>query len=422
MIKTFLYLVLFILISSCTSTKAKISSITNKKIESNLFKNNFTGFILYNPKNKKVIYKNNSEKYFTPASNTKIFTLYASLKLLPKHSPILKYTVKDTITYIEGTGNPTLLHKHFKDTTTIGFLKAQKNIFLNLTNFTSKRYGDGWAWEDYDTYFSPERSGLPLYGNVLTAYKKDSLILTPKYFNHSVLHKPYPFKRDMVSNTFYVEQNIKDTIEIPFKISHTLIKDLLENELEKKVTISYVIPEQKKITLFGVATDTILKRMMYESDNFLAEQLLIMASSSLSDTLSTNKSIKHILDTELTDLKQKPRWVDGSGLSRYNLFTPESFVQVLDKMYLEIPRKKLLSLFPVGGVSGSLKNWYKGNTTPYIYAKSGTLGNNYNLSGYLITNSGKTLIFSFMNNHFIQKTSDIKIEIQKILEMIRDTY
>ena len=415
-------LITILLISSCVSTKKTISQTTNKKLAPTIFKNHFTGFMVYNPEGKEVLYEYNSQKYFTPASNTKIFTLYTSLKLLPIYSPALKYSFKNDSTYIQGTGNPTLLHAYFKDTTLLNFLKGQKNIVVSLSNFTSDRFGAGWAWEDYDTYYSPELSGLPLYGNVLTAYQKDSLVLSPNYFKENISYKPNAFKRDIVSNTFYLNPNVKDTVEVPFKISHTLIKELLEKELEQNITISNTIPTGEKKTLYGVATDSIAKRMMHISDNFLAEQLLLLSSSTLSDTLNTKKVIQYALDSILTDLKQKPRWVDGSGLSRYNLFTPESFVEVLDKLYTEIPRERLFSLFPVGGVSGTLKKWYKGNPTPYIYAKSGSLGNNYSLSGYLLTNSGKTLIFSFMNNHYMHSTSTIKIEMQQILEMIRDTY
>ena len=70
--------------------------------------------------------------------------------------------------------------------------------------------------------------------------------------------------------------------------------------------------------------------MMQESDNFLAEQLLLLASSTLSDTLNTKTAIEYMLNNHLKDLKQQPRWVDGSGLSRYNLFSPEAIVYVLN--------------------------------------------------------------------------------------------
>ena len=91
-------------------------------------------------------------------------------------------------------------------------------------------------------------------------------------------------------------------------------------------------------------------------------------------------------------------------------------------MYTETDRARLFDIFPAGGASGTLKNWYRNNPEPYIYAKSGSLGNVYCLSGYLITKSGKTLLFSFMNNHYMASSSDVKENMEKIFETIRDTY
>ena len=149
---------------------------------------------------------------------------------------------------------------------------------------------------------------------------------------------------------------------------------------------------------------------------------MILSSGVLTDTLNIANAQKYILSHQLADLKQMPRWVDGSGLSRYNLFTPESFVHILTKMYKEQPRERLFNLFPVGGVSGTLTNWFEGSNKPYIYAKSGSLGNNYSLSGYLLTKSGKTLVFSFMNNHYKESTAEIKKRMRVIFENIRDNY
>jgi D-alanyl-D-alanine carboxypeptidase/D-alanyl-D-alanine-endopeptidase (penicillin-binding protein 4) len=175
-------------------------------------------------------------------------------------------------------------------------------------------------------------------------------------------------------------------------------------------------------TAYSVPTDTVLKRMMYVSDNFLAEQLLIVSSSIRSGKLSSYWMRQNVLNKQLHDLKQKPRWVDGSGLSRYNLFTPISLVQILTKLYDEIPEERLFNIFPAGGESGTLKRWYRGNQKPYIYAKSGTLSNNYSLSGYLITRKGEILIFSFMNNHYRKNTTEIKKQMQSIFEYLRDNY
>ena len=59
---------------------------------------------------------------------------------------------------------------------------------------------------------------------------------------------------------------------------------------------------------------------------------------------------------------------------------------------------------------------------PYVYAKSGTLSNNYSLSGYLITKKNTFVIFSYMNNHYKLPTSEVKKEIQRTLEKIYNSY
>jgi len=113
--------------------------------------------------------------------------------------------------------------------------------------------------------------------------------------------------------------------------------------------------------------------------------------------------------------------VDGSGLSRYNLITPRTLVTILDKILKELPREGLFKLLPAGGKEGTLKNWYASDI-PYIFAKSGSLRNNYSLSGYLKTKSGKLMIFSFMNNNYVASSSEIKKAMEKMFLEIRNSY
>ncbi len=244
----------------------------------------------------------------------------------------------------------------------------------------------------------------------------------PSYFKDSVVPIANRINRELERNQFYFSPRRKDTVEVPFRTNPSLTKDLLEKALEKRISIIQNMPSGVKKVFYSVPSDTVFIRMMHESDNFLAEQLLLLGSSTLSDILSGATARNYILKNQLSNLKQAPRWVDGSGLSRYNLFTPESMVAVLSKLLIDVPREQLFGYFPAGGVTGTLEDWYAGNPNPYIYAKSGSLGNVYCLSGYLLTKSGKTLIFSFMNNHFRQPSAEVKQQMEQIFEEIRDTY
>jgi len=418
--KTFLFLLLILFISSCKTIR--IARNIDKKLSTSFFDNQFTGIYIYDVNASKVVYNYQGEKYFTPASNTKIFTLYAGLELLPDSIPAFKYAInKDTIT-IKGTGDPTLFHPYFKDSTAFKMMKNYKKVNLITNNSTNKRYAPGWAWEDFDSYFSAERSAFPMYGNVVTINRKDSLTVFPEFYKSTLNNTDGFYGRDEYKNTFYYGKNRTKETEIPMIMSDSLLVNLWNAILPNKVNIVKETDINPSTISYSIPKDSLFKRMMEVSDNFLAEQILILASSMLSDTLSSEKVRDFILENQLKELKQKPRWVDGSGLSRYNLFTPNSFVDVLTKMYKEIPQERLFQFFPVGGKSGTLKNWFEGKTKPYIYAKSGSLGNNYNLSGYLITNSGKTLIFSYMNNHYLQTNTDIKEKMQTTFELLRDNY
>lgn len=416
------YCLLLALLIGCSSTERSIQKKIEKVFDSSFYKNQFTGFLVVNPAKKDTLLNFNGQKYFTSASNTKVFTLYTALKLLQDSIPALKYIRQNDTLYIEGTGDPTFLHSYFKNTKTLEFLKKHKNISIRLNNYYEEKFGPGWAWDDYGDYYQPEISSFPIFGNVTTVHNSGGSSVIPLYFRDSVIPVDYKSNREMERNLFYYSPIRKDTLEIPFKTSSVLLQNLLEKALERKVSINTQMPDLPKKTLYSVPLDTVLKRMMHESDNFLAEQLLLLSSSTLSDTLSGKRAREYILENQLSNLKQPPRWVDGSGLSRYNLFTPESIVNVLDKLYKDIPREVLFDYFPAGGVAGTLENWYSGNPDPYIYAKSGSLGNVYCLSGYLLTKSGKTLVFSFMNNHFRQPPSEVKQQMEHIFEEIRDRY
>lgn len=196
---------------------------------------------------------------------------------------------------------------------------------------------------------------------------------------------------------------------------------LLSDTLKKPVYFSRQGYPGMSAILYSQPTDSMMKKLMTESDNFIAEQILIMTAGLLFDTLDADLSISYTTMNLLEDIKDQMDWVDGSGLSRYNKFTPRAIVILLSKIYEEFPRESILEIFPEGGISGTLKYNFK-NEVPYIVAKTGSLKNVYNLSGFLITRKGKWLIFSFMNNNFEVPSSLVKTEMEKVLKNIYEKF
>ncbi len=415
--KALLCCVLVMLYASCSSLKKTIGPT----FTSPFYQPQFTGFLLVDPIAKDTLYSLNSAKYFTPASNVKIFTLYTGTKLLPQKMPALKYALENDTLYAEGTGDPSLLNPNIMDSTALHFLRGFKNIVVNTHNLEGDKFMPGWAWEDYPYYFSPERTAFPLYRNVVkVVVQGDSLHIAPSYFKSKVLVRENHPRRKLDRNEFFVSKQGNDTLQIPFLTHDSLTLRLLGDALGKTVLPSGRTPKEKK-TLFGMPTDSLYKQMLWDSDNFTAEQLMLTASTTLSDTLSFTKARNYMLENHLSKMRQQPRWVDGSGLSRYNLFSPESFVFVLDRLKKEIDQGRLFALFPAWDASGTVLQ-PKPDQNYFIYAKSGSVGNNYNLSGYLRTKKGRVLLFSFMNNHFTRSPREIKLQIYRILNAVHNTY
>jgi D-alanyl-D-alanine carboxypeptidase/D-alanyl-D-alanine-endopeptidase (penicillin-binding protein 4) len=160
--------------------------------------------------------------------------------------------------------------------------------------------------------------------------------------------------------------------------------------------------------------------MMHRSDNFYAEQLLLMVSNEKLGVMNDDLIIQTLLETDLKDIPQKPQWVDGSGLSRYNLFTPGDLIFALNKMKNEFTWNRITTIFPKGG-SGTLKDHFQ-NIHGQIYAKTGSLNNNYSLSGYLITQKGKTLIFSILAGNDVAGGTATRKAIENFLTDIINNY
>ncbi len=424
-------ILVLLMITSCASVKQLAVGNDAEQLlkQSEVFSNQFTGFSLYDLESNVFLTSYNSTLKFTPASNTKLLTMYATLRSFGDSIPSLLYERLDSSVLVHPVGDPTFLYEPFSNQPTKDFLSQFNKISITWPEKDPTTFGSGWAWDDYIYGFQTERSWWPIYGNAVTIKKaNDTLIVSPSFFTEDVevYEKNDGDKtadRELKYNVFRAYQkNDTSTFEhaIPFEYSNELLLKLLRDTISAEIAFS-----EREIlrpdTLYSQHVDTALAKMLKPSDNFLAEQLLLLAAykNGYSEIEPFIDQIKNSWLVSLTDMV----WVDGSGLSRYNLIAPVDQVRLLKKCLDEFGWDRMTSILPTGG-EGTLENLYltEEEEAPYIFAKTGTLSNNHNLSGYLITRSGKRMIFSFMNNHYTRPTEEVEKAMEEFLLQIRDSY
>jgi serine-type D-Ala-D-Ala carboxypeptidase/endopeptidase (penicillin-binding protein 4) len=321
-------------------------------------------------------------------------------------------------------------------------------VSIKITNnWKAAPLGNGWAWDDYTEPYMVERSMMPIYGNILKfkfindtlqsiPYRLMDILISSDFatedwgkFEHRIKSRfPEKFTIERMQGTeqyqFKKSEKKFESIEIPFKANNELTQQLLRDTFKNiSINIGKILSPLTGLQfekIHSQPTDSLLTPMMHRSDNFFAEQTLLMASNEHLGLMNDAAIIDSLLNNDLKDIPQRPTWVDGSGLSRYNLFTPQSFIFILNKMKNEFGLERLKKILPTSG-EGTLKDYYTNDST-FIYAKTGTLGGTIALSGFLITKKNKLLVFSILTNNFKGRATAVRRAVEHFITDIRKKY
>ncbi|WP_235298673.1 D-alanyl-D-alanine carboxypeptidase [Portibacter marinus] len=441
-LRIYSFSLLFIGLIACTSTKEIVKTeaemswddeIKSIIYSDSIFRNSHTGLLVKPIDSEQSIIDIKSDQYFTPASNTKLLTFYTSLNVLPDRINGLKYYETPDSLIIWGTGDPSFLNGHWTVNDFIGaFLRSStKKIFISNSNFHDVHYGSGWSWDDWNYGYQADKHAFPMYGNMVRFSKptqSSNLEVIPNYFKTLTLPNPESqsrtIMRDERSNLFYFDLNKLDTIYkvnrfVPYLTSFDIQAQLLSGYLGREVeVIDYPDHISKAKTLKTISADSLYMQLLQPSDNFVAEQLLLNCGSELFDTMNIRKVIEWADENLFDEMPYDYQWVDGSGLSRYNITTPANMVHVLKLIYQKVDQKRLFTLLPTSGESGTIRNLYI-SEKPFIHAKTGSLRNNHSLSGYLIGDSGQVYVFSFMNSNYLTSNSELKKGMDRVLRILK---
>lgn len=397
--------------------------------------------------NNNSVYEHNPEYLLYPASNQKIITLYAALKLLPKDYRFKTELLTNTKNiYIKFSGDPTLSYDQLD--ALLANLKNKKfvNVILDVSAFDSEHYPSGWMHDQNKFCFSaPISAGIvdkncqefnininklgkltiqPQTRNLIDMDNKAQLIDTADRFCEFELASLSLNKYKLFG--CYTRSNVPSSLKIAINSPDKYLQDLI-TLLLKKNNIKY-----NKLALGETAKDAmpisnvssqslqeLLSKMMKYSDNQIADALFKKIAQHKSKLPGNwkigSKIITDLMREELKADESSLQITDGSGLSRKDLLSAGTITLLLQSAYRDNSIKDdFIATFPQSGIEGTVKDRFKEEHRFKILAKTGGAENTSSLSGYAFNDAGKAYAFSIIFNGF---TGD-KIKILKLEEEI----
>ena len=415
------------ILSACSVRQAQKTLLNSEGV-----KGAHVGIAIYNDSKEQWLSKYQSDHYFTPASNVKILATYLGLQFLGDSLPGWKMAENADTLFLMPLGDPSFMHPEFKYQPVVDIIKnTNKQVVIVGNNQDQfEIFGSGWSWADYAEDYQPERSRMPIYGNVVHFYQSNKKLeaINPFYFFKDIVDlgkaEEKNWSRSRTGNRFFTtnENNKSKYFQVPFSQEDMpMVKalELLNDTLGKKISFQKqsTLPATSYKTIKTVATDSLLKIMMLRSDNFYADQIVLMASEQLFGKMDDAALLDSTKKLFFADLPQKMRWADGSGLSRYNLNTPENYIAILQQMQAKFGEARVKNIFEKGG-EGTISAYYK-NFPGTMYAKTGTLGGQVALSGFIYTPKQQKLYFSVLvANHMSPSSTQVRRAVETYLTKV----
>ncbi|MFQ6616305.1 MAG: D-alanyl-D-alanine carboxypeptidase/D-alanyl-D-alanine-endopeptidase [Fidelibacterota bacterium] len=405
-----------------------------------------------------ILYERNSTHRFTPASNMKLFTAAAALHIL---GPYYRFRtalyadssfVSDTVPhnlYLRAGGDPDLTHQDLdrmtEDLELQNIATVVGDLVVDASEFDTDQRGPGWMWDDVPYRYAAPVSAMTLNDNCVVVHISPGKSvgdaararLEPPTGYASVTVNAVTVGQDSVYHPIKVTRRWKTrenvievtgdvpagsrpeshviTIESPPLYAGTVLKELIQ---ARGIEFQGVVREDT------IPSDTILlslhrsrplsetvRNLLKNSDNLTAELLVKKLGSVTADTTGTwltgLQAVKTFLQDEVKLDTTTLVMADGSGVSRYNLLSPDHLVHLLIWVYKNFKIfPEFSSSLPIGGGDGTLSaRMAAEELRDRTRAKTGTLQGVSSLSGYLVTRDNETVVFSIMMNGYVGENS-----------------
>lgn len=431
------------------SPKEKIDANLDNMLSDVVLKNANWGFVVYDPKTKKIVSSYNETTPLVPASTTKLLTTETAFNLLGenfKWTTQLEYSgeidengVLNGNLYIVGSGDPSLgtgkagattyrnlITEYISSMKNEGIKKVNGNIVIQTAVFKENKRDtlpENIVWMDHENYF------LPIGGTAGIDPKKEKMIV--RQSNPFANSRKYFYVSPYTGKMVYTDEFSGDFIttklpDAPAYLANNLRATMLKSGvgISGKVVTKMTDPEPENRKILDSYHSPTLAEIIYytnkHSDNALAEALLRVSGFQKkgNQTLESGRStvLEHLenIGFDTSGLN----YIDGSGLSHSNTVMPIAQVKFLSSLMDKKYFKSYFESLPIGGQDGTLKSMFLGSGYGLVNAKTGTLNKVKTLAGFIKTNSGKTLIFSLMVNNYAGSVAQVKQRMERILEPV----
>jgi len=441
-----------------------------EKFDDPVFANAFWGVKIESLDTGEVWYERNAGKLFMPASNEKIPTTAAALTTL---GPDFKFTtklctdgeVRDGVLngnlIVFGDGDPTMYTRFQKDSRDAffewadalkakGITKIAGDVIGDDDAFDDQQYGRGWPLDGLDAWYSAEVGALQFNENYI-----DLKITPPKTVDGKLTVEPNVPTRyvnivDRTTTTTDGRTSINvsraygtnDIVltgtakvgDASFEESPaiwnatafyaTVLEETLESKgivVEGRAVDCDDLPEwshkPEEFTLLATRQSPPLKDiaagLMKRSQNMYAETMPRVLGYRAEGVGSFSNGRREVMKALAPFGIDGDSFVyaDGSGLSRYNLISPNHLVAILKGMRRHALWQVWYDSMPIAGVDGTLRSRMKGTPAEgNVHAKTGTISNVRGLSGYVKTKAGEEVVFSFLvNSHNVSDRENERI-------------
>jgi D-alanyl-D-alanine carboxypeptidase/D-alanyl-D-alanine-endopeptidase (penicillin-binding protein 4) len=391
----------------------------------------------------------NADDSFQPASN---FKLLVGSTALEKFGPAFTLQTNvlaagtianGTLTgdlYLRGGGDP---HLNAKDLdaaaaaiAAAGITRVTGQAIGDASRYDDRRYPEGWDWDDLAWDYAPVITALSFDENVLHLYISpgaaagepgvlradpntpaitlDNQLMTGPAGSKdtSELIRPWDGPRMIRiagSYPFGAKESgdIRPAAPDPAALAIAVFAQTLAAHgvtLVGGTQTGGAVPAGATV-LWSHASEPMPEYMAdfwWPSDNLVGELFLKELGAATAGLPGTDANGAKAERAFLTSIGVDPETVsisDGSGLSNYDRITPRALVAILQHDWNGPNRELVLEALPVTGVSGTLRNAFKGTRAEKnVFAKTGSISHVRTISGFIRTKRHGAVTFSFLVN------------------------